>query len=126
MPPPITNVPAGPWAASTTPTYTATIVDQNQNPVPASALSTLTLSIVDTLTGLTINGVRQVNILNADRGSVDGQGNLTIRLQVGDTSMDETTAPSVQRSLIIDFSYNGGLSVGRHEATFELVALSGL
>lgn len=31
----------------------------------------------------------------------------------------------VQRSLVIDFTYNGGTSVGRHQVNFTLLALAG-
>ena len=123
--PAIANVPGGPWAAGTTPVYTATLVDGSGNPISGVTLAALTLTIADTLTGTIINGVSQINILNTGRGTIDAAGLLTISLEPGDTSMSETTGPQVQRSLIIDWTYNAGAAVGRHQANFMLVALAG-
>lgn len=124
--PAVLTIAGSPVAAATTPVYAAQLVDATQTPVPGSALDTLTLSIVDTLTGTVINSCNQVNILNTGRGSIDDLGNLLITLEVGDTSLPETPTPNrISRSLIIDWSVNSGATVGRHEAQFIVVNLSG-
>lgn len=116
----------GSFAAGSTPVYSGQLVDSTNNGLSYSALTTLTLSIVDTLTGLVINGVNKVNILNAGRGQVDAQGNLTITLLAGDTTMTDVPGASrVERSMVIDWTYNGGASVGRHQVNFILLALAG-
>lgn len=123
--PVVVNAPNGPFAANTTPVFTGQLVDGTFHPIPASALNTLTLTIVDTLSGEIINGCEQVNILNTGRGTLDEMGNLTISFLIGDTAMSETTSEAVQRSIVIDWTYNGGVNAGRHQVNFELLALAG-
>lgn len=124
--PAVVTLSVGPFAARSTPVYTGQIVDGAGAGIPASSLDALTLSIVDTMSNEIINGVSQVDILNTGRGRVDSQGNLTISLLTGDTSMDEVPGETqVQRSLVIDFSYNSGNSEGRHQVNFLLLALAG-
>lgn len=126
--PAVTNVSGGPFAAGSTPVYTARIVDGGGVGIAASRFSALTLTIVDTLSGAVVNGVSQINILNTGRGTIDASGNLTISLLAGDMAMDEAPgAARIQRSLVIDWTFTTGLVVGtgRHQANFELVALAG-
>ncbi len=125
--PSIVNLPTGPWAAGSTPIYTAQIVDQSGEGIPADDLASLTLSIVDTLSGAVVNGVSSTNILNTGRGSVDDRGNLVVILEAGDTSMVEVPgAEQVQRSLIFDWTTVADLEVvGRHQVNFLLLALAG-
>jgi hypothetical protein len=121
----IVNIRAS-FPAGSTPVYTGQIVDGAGVGIPALDLNTLILSIVDTARATIINGVNQVNILNNNRGTVDALGNLTISLQKGDTSMLTTpTLLSVTRSLVIEWTYNGGASEGRHQVNFGLLALVG-
>ena len=123
----VSQVPGGPFAAGTTPIYSALLVDAANQPLPGSALESLTLTIVDTLTGNIINGVDNTNILNTGRGTIDEIGNLTIQLEASDTEISEIppiASYAVQRSLVIGWSYNLGLIVGRQEADFQLVQLA--
>lgn len=122
--PAVVNVPGGSFAAGATLLYTAQLVDPNYNPIAGSALNTLVLTIADTMTGAIINNCQDVNILNTGRGTIDESGNLTITLSSADTAMSETPAPQVQRSLIYDWTYNGGQATGRHQANFVLTALA--
>jgi|GEM_PF-3720791 len=125
-PPPITSTPGSPIAANTTPVYVAYLTDSAGNPISSGQLTTLTLTICDTGTGAIINSCSQVNILNTDRGTVDGDGKLTVTLEIGDTSTDEAPgAQSILRSLVFDWTYNGGTSAGRHQTNFTIVALAG-
>ena len=124
--PAIANASGGPVAANTTPSFTFVLVNAAGTPISGAALQTLTLTIADTLTGTVINGVSAVNILNTNRGTIDNLGNLTITLEVADTALPETPVPpQIQRSLIIDWAYNGGVSVGRHQSNFIIVNLVG-
>jgi hypothetical protein len=113
-----------PVAAGATAIYRAQLVDDLGNAIPAAALTTLTLSIVDAVSGAVVNGCQQANILNAGRGAVDAQGNLTVTLGAQDTAL--LAAGDVQefRSLIFDWSYGGG-KTGRHQVDFPIIALSG-
>lgn len=121
------NTPLGPVYANTTPLYTgAQFQDTGGNPIPGASLDTLTLTICDTATGAIINNCELVNILNTNRGTVDSSGFLTIQFEEGDTSMSEVPgAVQVQRSLVLDWTYNGGLFAGRALVNFIVVALPG-
>jgi len=127
---PIVNI-SSPWPAGSTPTYTCQIVDPYGVGIPASAFSSLTLSIVDTLSGAIINGASQVNILNTGRGMIDSSGNLTIVLETGDTSMSEAPGQAqIQRALVIDWTYattgsQPSFGTSRHQVNFILLALAG-
>jgi hypothetical protein len=123
--PAITNISGGPFVAGSTGVYIAQLLDAYGNPIPGTALTSLTLTIVDVLSGAVVNGVQQQNILNTDRGTIDQQGNLTILLEVGDMTITDPAAPRIQRSLVLDWTYNGGASAGRHQANFTLMQLSG-
>jgi hypothetical protein len=123
--PTITNI-GIPVPSGSTPIYTGKLVDVYGNPIGPSQLDTLTLTICDTLTQIVINNVQQVNILNVDRGTLNDSGILTITLLSTDTLLTEAPGqPSVQRSLVIDWKYNGEVSVGRHQVNFNIVALAG-
>lgn len=123
--PTIVNLPNGPFAANTTPVYTCKIVDGTGAGIPAADFSSLTLTIVDTLTGVVINSCSQDNILNTGRGTIDDDGNLTIMLGTLDTSMSEVpSASKVQRSLVIDWVTLTELA-GRHQVNFILSRLAG-
>lgn len=111
-----------------TPEYSGTFLQNTYYPVPSmpSALSYLTLTIVDTLTGAIINNCQNANILNAGRGTVDTNGILKIVLEAGDTDMSDVPGASqVQRSLIIDYAFGGGLIVGSHRVDILIVSFSG-
>jgi hypothetical protein len=125
--PSIVNLPGGPWEAGATRIYSAQIVTiDDGSGVSASDLATITLTIVNTLSGSVVNGVSQVDIFNTGRGTLDTNGNLTIKLLPADTSMDDVPGiPQVQRSLIIDWATIGGSVTGRHQVNFILVALAG-
>ena len=124
--PSIVNITTDEIPANSSQTYQANIVDYRLVPVTADMLNTLTLTIVDTLSGTVINNVETVNILNTGRGSIDANGVLTVQLTPGDTDMSEVPgATRVQRSLIFTYTYNFGVSGGRHQVNFYLVQLAG-
>lgn len=121
------NLPGGPWPAGATITVQGQIVDPEGNGLAAANLTALTLTLVDTLTGLIVNGCYKANILNYGRGTVDVSGDLTIRLGPNDTSIaDAPGAARLQRSMIVDWTWADGIytSVGRQQANLMLVALA--
>jgi hypothetical protein len=127
--PAIVSIETDAIAPDTTPRYTGVLKDDLGNPVPGSALNTLTLTIADPMTGAIVNGCELVNILNVGRGTVDSFGNLTVALTVEDTDVSGSaglpTVPTVPRALIFDYTYNDGAAVGRHEAIFPITILAG-
>lgn len=127
----IVNAPNSPYAEGSTPIYTGQIRDVFGAGIPATAFSSLTLSIVSTLTGEVINGVDAVDILNTGRGTIDSSGNLTIQLESGDTSLSTFPGQArVQYSMIIDWTYETVVAPtssgsGRHQVNFSVLALAG-
>lgn len=117
------SAPNGPYAAGSTPVYTGQLLDAYGAVIPASHITVLTLTLVDTLTGAVVNGVNAINILNTGRGTVDALGNLTIAYLATDTAITEGALPSIQRSAVIDWTFTGG--VGRHQVDFKIFALAG-
>lgn len=114
-----------PTAAGSTAVYRGQLQDDTAAPIGSSVLTALTLSIVDTRTGAVVNGVSQRNILNLDRGTVDGSGNLTITLTAADTALLNAADASEGRSLVIDWTWNSPVKTGRHQVDFTIIALSG-
>lgn len=113
-----------PVPAGSTPVYQAVLVDENGVAMGPGALATLLLSIVDTLSGAIINNCNQQNILNTGRGTLDSAGNLTVALLAGDTALYNTADEQEQRSLVFQWTYNGGAKTGMHQVDFEIQALS--
>lgn len=113
-----------PKAAAATLIYKCQLLDETSTGVPASSLSALTLSLVDSISFAVINSVSQISVLNTGRGTVDSSGNVVITLNATDTALQSSLSSQEFRSLIIDFTYSGG-KVGRHQVDILLVALSG-
>lgn len=91
---------------------------------PGSAISSLTMTIVNTQTGLIINNCDNIDFFSRN-GTVDENGLLTYPFQSGDTSLIDTpNLTSVLRSLIFNGSYEIGQKVFRHEAKFMVTELS--
>jgi hypothetical protein len=112
-------------AAASTVIYTGVLKDENGYLIAAVQLNSLTLSIVDTSSGAIVNSCSAVNILNTGRGTVDGEGNLTVTLGPADTALLNASDSQEYRSLIFDWTYAGGAKTGRHQVDFLIVALSG-
>lgn len=122
------NAPNSPYAAGSTPLYRAVIVDPYGTGIPAGDFSSLTLTIVDTLTGAIVNDCDAVNILNTGRGTVSDAGALQIALESGDTIL--TMGSQAQRSMIIKWSYTSTgpqatTGSGVHQVNFIVQALAG-
>jgi hypothetical protein len=98
------------------------------NPLRGSQLSSLTLTIADSQTYQVVNNCYQVNILNQGRGRIDEYGNLWVQVLSQDTALLDTLGPfSVQRSLVLDWSYLTNVNTiakWRHEVKFFITALT--
>ena len=104
--------------------YTGQFVDETGAPILPADLNSLTLTIVDTVSGAVVNGVSGVGILNTGRGAVDSQGNLTLTLQApGDTGLLNPGDAQETRSLVLDWTYAGGAKLGAHRVDFQIQAL---
>lgn len=107
----------------TTPRYRATLEDFDGNPIPLVNVSTLTLTLYDESTGVIVNGVDSVNILNADRGTFGvTDGKLTILLEEDDTEILDDTKGSEKRVMLIEWV--AGAIIGKHEVVFRVKNLA--
>lgn len=107
-------------AAGASMQYTARLVDQDGVVVPASDLTSFTLSLVDD-SGEIVNSVDDIDILNVDRGTVDNNGNVRILLTPADTLLDSGITRAV-RSLVMKWGFSLGRQ-GRHQVNFRIEAL---
>ena len=64
--------------------FTATVVDEADNPVPGSTLDTMKLTLYLNGVGTIINGRDSQNTLNANNVTIDESGNLTWLIQKAD------------------------------------------
>lgn len=118
---PVSAVDGTAIAPGSTAVYEAWLLDYAGNPIPGSALTTLTLTIIDTVTETVVNGVLTVNILNTGRGSADNTGKVTVTLEPNDTALQYPISVfrgRVQRSLIFNYTYNAGAAVGGQRENF--------
>lgn len=122
---PVVDFTNQPFAPGTTPMVTAQFVDQFGVPIPLLAIFSFTLSIVDRVTGVTINSVLDTPIKNADRGKVFPDGSFQIQLLAADTAMTQSIDPIEYRSLIIVWTWNGGAQVGKRQYDLLIDALAG-
>lgn len=116
-----------PVAARSSALYTASFVDNLGKAVPLGTFTSLTLTLFDDSTGTTVVGNPGVNILNADRGILDALGNFSLSLGPADTAIIGAPLPAGRlqyRSIVLDWTYNGGQAAGRHQVNFAIVALA--
>jgi hypothetical protein len=81
-----------------------TVVDENDEGVVPS---TLTLTLM-TLDEEIVNGRDAVNILNANGGTVDGEGNGVFLLSVADTALMDQDNRHESRVALFEWTWTGG------------------
>jgi len=96
------------------------LVDTLGGPIPAAALTNLTLTLYAESGTTLINNVQRQNILNSGRGTIDGTGHLVITLGTNDMPILDTGAFEEWHIALIEWNYNGGISQGRHELAFRV------
>ena len=107
----------------TTQKFTAVIKDENGAAIPAASLTTLTLTLYaldGAQAGTVINSVDDMNILNANRGTVDGSGNLTLLFVPNDMAILDATLLEERHVALIEWTYASGAKSGRHEIQFRV------
>lgn len=78
----------------TTGRYTATIMKENGDPVKATELTALTLTLTDLETGAVINSRNSQDVLNKNGVAIDESGNLAWTLASADnTIISDTSGP---------------------------------
>jgi hypothetical protein len=114
-----------PIGERTTRFISAQLVDQNENPISGGSLQTLTLTLYNVdATNTIINSVNDVNILNIDRGTVDGNGNVVIELQPADNQLIDTTKTREIHRALIEWTYGGTGKTGRHIIEFVVANMT--
>jgi hypothetical protein len=101
--------------------YTTTLTKETGATLTVSDLSSLTLThyaLDETLT--IINSVNGMDILNANLGTIDGNGLLTITLRPADTAILVTANITEERILLIQGTYDAGLKATRHEVKYTI------
>lgn len=105
--------------------YTCTLIDETGAVVPAASLTTLTLTLYNQDTALTIiNSVNGTSILNVDRGTVDASGNVAILLTPADGAMVDATKAIEHHVMLIQWTYAAGAKAGRHEVVIPVCNLN--
>lgn len=122
---PIADLTLSPITAGKTAFYEFQLQDETGAGIPAASLTTLTLTIVDTITKAVVNSCQDVNILNTGRGTVDTSGNVVVTLTAADTALLVSTHTREFRSLCLLWTYASGAKSGGHEAQIMLIPLSG-
>lgn len=104
--------------------YTAVIVgNDGVTPLPAVTLTTLTLTLYVILSDGTqaiVNGRNIQNVLNLNNVTVDGSGNLTWNVQVGDTTPQQVIPFEIHRA-VFAWTWPGG--AGNHEVWLKVAQL---
>lgn len=92
--------------------------DETGAAVPAASLSTLKLTLFNAVDGAIINAVAAVNILNADRGTVDVNGNMICTLAPTDSPILGAGANEEKHVAFFEWTYAGGSKAGGVECEF--------
>jgi hypothetical protein len=113
---------------------TATIKDEDEAPIPSSALGTLTLMLYDQKTELAspgtttaiINGRNRQNILNANGCAVSTGGVMTMTFSPADNIIVNTgiVRRSERHVALFEYTYAAGLKAGKEEVLIDVYNLS--
>ncbi len=117
---PIRTVFNDPVPQSSTFKYSAVLQDETGAPIPATALTTLTLTVYALGTGAIVNGITHLNILNVGRGTVDQLGNLTVLLAPTDNTILAVPPVPEAHVMLLEWTYGGGAKEGIHEVQFTV------
>ena len=98
---------------------TAELVDEEGLPVGGQQLISLTFTLLDRDTGTTINGRNAVNILNANGGTVDGDGNVRMPLTAADSVLLDVAHEREGRIGRFRWTWGAGVD-GMHEHWWDV------
>lgn len=95
---------------------TATFRDETGAALPAASLASVTLTLYDRDTQAIINSRSNQSILNANGGTVDANGLLTLTLATADNPILDDTKKVEQHVALVRWTYGiGGVKEGREE-----------
>lgn len=107
-----------------TPSYSEILKDKDGTPVPASGMSSLTLTLSNEADGAIINSRNAVNALNANNVTVDESGNIEYVLQPLDTAIQDATQAFETHRATFQCTYNGGAHRENWDVDFLIRNLS--
>lgn len=113
---------------STSSQLTATLKDEAEVAIPAVNLSTLTLMLYDQTTetenpgttGAIINNRNRQDILNANGGTVDANGLLTMVFEPADNVIINTGVIEERHVALLEYTYAAGLKAGKEEVLIDV------
>jgi hypothetical protein len=117
----IRTVMSAPVMEKKTARYTGIMKDETGAVIPAAALSALTLTIYCDNAAQTVI-LAPTNILNADRGTLDGSGNLAITLREDpspDNALVDSALDAERHVLFIEWTKTNGRK-GGHEVVYTV------
>jgi hypothetical protein len=112
-------------AEGTTCQITGTLVDETGTAIPGASLTTLRFTLYNK-TGLTIlNSRNAVDILNANGGTVDSAGLVTMILDPADNQIVGAGVGGGEQHVgLFEWTWASGVKKGRHEVPFHIVNLA--
>lgn len=102
--------------------YTAQLLDENDDGIPAATLTTLTLTLYVKDTGDIINSRDAQNVLNTNNVAVDSSGNLTWTVQPADHAVVATGRKLERHRAVFDLTWSSGTKRDWHAVEFVVVA----
>jgi len=112
---------------------TAVIRDENETGIPAASLTTLTLTLYDQLTKLTlttnydlvpaaaiINSRNRQDVLNTNGCTIDGSGNLAMTFTPTDNVIVNTGKSTERHIALFAYTYAAGLKAGKEQVQIDV------
>ena len=109
----------------TTHVLSATMLDENGTPIPASSAASCTLTLYETASETIINSRSATNILNTNGGSWDVNGLWKYTLTAADNAIINTAVAEETHTALITYTYSSNpVMTGRHLIVFRVRNLS--
>jgi len=111
--------------AGATPTYQVTLVNEQDIPVAASLLTTLTMTLWEATTRTILNARSDQNVLNANNCTFHPtSGVFTWVMQPADTAHLATTPLFEEHVMVLRWTWENGTRVGYHQVRFRIRTLA--
>lgn len=111
-------------AEQTSATITGTLTSDTGAAIPAADLTTLTVTRYEKVSGTILNARSGQNILNANGGTVNAAGLLTLQLDPLDHVLQSQGAIREIHVTLIEATWNAGTKTGRFEIEYPVVNLT--
>lgn len=92
---------------------TAAIVDEAGTLIPLAQIVTLVATLYDRESGSILNGRNAQSVLNANGGTVDSAGNLTLTLVPADNAVLDAARAFELHVLLLEWTYASGAKANR-------------